>query len=66
MEEDGRRWKKMEEDGGRWRKMEEDGRKKKVRKKYKKRSKIFLSGKCRDGLGALVGVQIAPKKIIGH
>ena len=57
MEEDGRRWRKMEEDGGRW-------KKKKVRKsiKYVKKNCLESAG---DGLGTLVGVQIAPKNILG-
>ena len=46
----GRRWKKMDE-------------KKKVRKKYKKRSKKKCLESAGDGLGTLVGVQIAQKKI---
>ena len=56
----------MEEDGGRWRKMEEDGRKKKVRKKSRKKGqkKICLES-AGDGLGTLVGVQIAQKNILG-
>ena len=52
----------MEEDGRRWKKMEEDGRKKKVRKKSKKKSKNICLESAGDGLGTLVGVQIAQKK----
>ena len=71
VEEDGRRWKKMEEDGRRWKKLEEDGRswkkleeedgKKKARKKVNKKLFLKVAG---DGLGTLMGVQRAPKKII--
>ena len=45
--------------------MEEDRKKKfkKVEKKGRKKKCLESAG---DGLGTLVGVQIAPKKIIGH
>ena len=50
----------MEEDGGRWKKMEEDGRKKKFEKKVEKNVKKNCLESAGDGLGTLVGVQIAP------
>ena len=55
----GRRWKKMEEDGRRW-------TKKKSSKKIKKNVDCFCLESAGDGLGTLVGVQIAPKKYFGH
>ena len=53
----------MEEDGRRWKKMEEDGRKKVRNKSKKKRPTNFCLESAGDGLGTLIGVQIAPKKI---
>ena len=46
----------MEEDGGRW-------TKKKSAKKFKNMSKKICLESAGDGLGTLVGAQIAPKKI---
>ena len=51
----------MEEDGRRWKKMEEDGRKKKFEKSRKNGQTFFCLESAGDGLGTLVGVQIAQK-----
>ena len=52
----------MEEDGRRWKKMEEDGRKKKFEKsREKKDQKKDCLESAGDGLGTLIGVQIAQK-----
>ena len=52
----------MEEGGRRWKKMEE----KKSSKKVEKMSKKNCLESAGDGLGTLVGVQIAHKKYFGH
>ena len=46
--------------------MEEDGRKKKVQKSLQKCQKKNCLESAGDGLGTLVGVQIAQKKYFGH
>ena len=48
----------MEEDGGRW-------TEKKSSKKVEKMSKKNCLESAWDGMGTLVGVQIAPKNILG-